>query len=302
MAYETFVDKNFRRASLEIIEHARRITVAYKAKGFTLTLRQLYYQFVARGLLPNTQANYKRLGSIVNDARLAGLLDWSTIEDRGRNLESPNTWKHPTDILGAVASQYQENPWLEQEYWPEVWIEKDALVGVIEPTCDEWRVPYIACRGYMSQSEMYAAGKRLKAQANRGRIPIVFHLGDHDPSGIHMTQDIRERLELFADGPIEVRRLALNMDQVDQYNPPPNPAKDTDTRFDDYVLRFGEECWELDALDPEVIADLVKDAVTGVLDKDRWYEVIDREDQRKATLEAISDQYEDVAEYVRGLD
>ena len=161
MAIDQFIDKKFQAKTLAVIEQAAQITEDYKRRGFTLTLRQLYYQFVQRNLIENKLSEYKRLGSIIDDARQAGLIDWSTIEDRTRNVEHPNVWASAESILQAVARQYKENPWLNQEYWPEVWIEKDALVGVIEGVCTEFRVPYFACRGYASQSEIYAAGKRL---------------------------------------------------------------------------------------------------------------------------------------------
>lgn len=299
MAYEKFIDKNFQAPTLEIIEHARKITEDYKARGFTLTLRQLFYQFVARDLLPNKQAQYKRLGSIVDDARQAGLLDWSTIEDRTRNVERPNVWTSPEAIIRAVAEQYQEDPWCGQKYRPEVWIEKDALVGVVEPVCERFKVPYFACRGYTSQSEAYAAGKRFQAYRRQGFTPIVLHLGDHDPSGLHMTVDNGNRLALFAGGHVEVRRLALNMDQIEQYDPPPNPAKETDSRFEGYAAEHGDSSWELDALDPDVIDQLIEEALRELIDQDAWDEAEAREERNKEGLEKASENWSRVALYLK---
>ena len=299
MAYEKFIDKNFQRDTLKIIEHARVITEDYKRRGFVLTLRQLYYQFVARDLLPNQQSQYKKLGRIVDEARQAGLLDWSTIEDRTRNVNYPSAWSSPDAILAAVAEQYQESLWRSQEYRPEVWIEKDALLGVIEPVCEELRVPYFACRGYASQSEIYAAGKRFQQHRRNGYKPIVFHLGDHDPSGLHMTEDNATRLQLFAGNYVEVRRLALNMDQVEEYSPPPNPAKDTDSRFETYRDEYGDESWELDALDPDVIDGLIREALEGVIDRDKWAEAEREEEENKERLQETSDHWEGVKKYLK---
>lgn len=299
MAYEQFIEKNFRTATLEVIEHARVITTDYAARGFKLTLRQLFYQFVARGLLPNSQQNYKRLGTIVDDARQTGLLDWDTIEDRTRNVRSPNVWSSPESILDAVADQYKENPWKKQKYRPEVWIEKDALVGVIEPVCERYRVPFFACRGYTSQSEAYAAGKRFHTHIRQGYVPIVFHLGDHDPSGIHMTEDNTDRISLFAGADIEVRRLALNMDQIEAYNPPPNPAKDSDSRFEGYAAIHGEESWELDALDPDVIDQLVADALDELIDRETWDEFMSEERVNKRALTDCSENWTGVKRYLK---
>lgn len=292
---EKFVDKVFRRSSLDIIAKANEIIAEYQAMGFTLTLRQLYYQFVSRDIIPNQQAAYKRLGEIVNNGRLAGLIDWSAIEDRTRNLRSIPSWGSPEGLMEAAASQYREALWADQPYMPEVWIEKDALVGVIEPVCNRNRVPYFACRGYVSQSEAYAAGKRFeKAARYRRKRPIIFHLGDHDPSGIDMSRDIDERLSMFASLGVQVVRLALNMDQVEQYGPPPNPAKDTDARFDDYRRRFGDESWELDALDPPVIDALIQKALDGIIDQFAWSASKDAEEKNRQNIERVYSNWSDV--------
>jgi hypothetical protein len=79
-----YKDFNFRSASLSVIELANSIIAEYQAQGYDLTLRQLYYQFVARGIIPNSDAEYKKLGSVINDGRLAGLIDWDSITDRTR--------------------------------------------------------------------------------------------------------------------------------------------------------------------------------------------------------------------------
>jgi hypothetical protein len=301
MAKEAFQDISFRTSSLTIIAQADAIIKEYQARGYTLTLRQLYYQFVSRDLLKNVQTEYKRLGKIVNDARIAGKLDWSAIEDRTRNVKTPNVWDSPEAIIRAVARQYQEDPWITQPFRPEVWIEKDALVGVIEGVCTKLRVPYFACRGYASQSEIYDAGKRF-AQTYRGRQrPLVLHLGDHDPSGLDMTRDLGERLSLFAGRNVEVRRLALNMDQIEQYDPPPNPAKDTDARFEGYRDEFGDSSWELDALDPDVISDLIQDELDTVIDLPAWEETAAQEAENKRALTATHEYWTDVSGFALGL-
>lgn len=271
-----------------MIVHANKIITEYQEQGFTLTLRQLYYQFVSRDLLANKQSEYKRMGSVINDARLAGLIDWDAIEDRTRNVRDIPTWDSPASIINAAVRSYKEDVWADQEYRPEIWIEKDALIGVIEPVCERYRVPYFACRGYTSQSEQYRAGKRFADVANSGQIPIVFHLGDHDPSGVHMTEDNRTRLEMLAGQEVELVRLALNMDQIRKYNPPPNPAKESDKRAAAYIRKYGKKSWELDALDPKVIDALIKRNLDRIIDRDRWDAALAREEQRRETLAATS--------------
>ena len=193
---EAFKAIRFKPATLALIGHANEIIGEYQALGFILTLRQLFYQFVSRPALglANTFDDYKRLGRTVTDARRAGLIDWDAIEDRTRNVHRLPTWDDPPEIVASCAEQYREDLWASQPYRPEVWIEKDALTGVIEDVCDEFRAPYFSCRGNVSEPEMYAAGKRFARIVRQGQVPIVLHLGDHDPNGVDMTRDIRERL------------------------------------------------------------------------------------------------------------
>lgn len=300
MALEAFIDRAFREESLRLIGIANDIIDEYAEQGFQLTLRQLYYQFVARDVIPNRQSEYKRLGSIVNDARLAGLVDWSAIEDRTRNVRTVAAWSSPEEIMEAVSSQYREDLWEDQSFRPEVWIEKDALVGVIAPVCERYRVPYFACRGYTSQSEQYAAGKRFAAHQEAAQTPVVLHLGDHDPSGLDMTRDNADRLALFARENVLVKRLALNMDQVEEHNPPPNPAKDTDARFSTYREVYGDESWELDALSPTIIDGLISDALDELIDRHFWDSAIEAEEERRKDLRSTSRRWNEVVDFLRG--
>ena len=276
----TVVEKSFRAATLEQIEQANRIIAEYQRQGFTLTLRQLFYQFVSRELLPNTSKAYDKLGRTINDARLAGFVDWNAIEDRTRSLRATENWPSGAALLEDAVGWFRTDKWADQEHYVEVWIEKDALVGVIEGVCNQLEVPFFACRGYPSLSELWSAGQRFierEFTREREQYPVVIHLGDHDPSGIDMTRDVRERLSLLTGTYASVERIALNRDQVDEHRLPPNPAKFTDTRAAAYVERHGPVSWELDALEPQVIAELVQDRVLAYRDEDRWSESLDRE-------------------------
>lgn len=294
---ERYRDKDFTAASLEVIRTANEIIEEYVAQGFVLTLRQIYYQFVARDLLPNVPQSYKRLGGIVSDGRLAGKIDWDHIEDRTRALRANSHWLNPEDIIEGCVHSYGITKWNDQEYWPEVWIEKDALVGVIEGVCGELDVPYFSCRGYTSQSSMHNAAIRLMYRENKGYKTIIFHLGDHDPSGLDMTRDIEDRLLMFG-STVDVRRIALNMDQIEELNPPPNPAKITDSRSEQYILEHGDNSWELDALEPAYMVNLVRDQIEAVRDRDKWDVMVEKENQEKKMLQAVADRWADVVDYL----
>src|SRR4029450_9944560 len=144
MSKEFFIKTNFHAKTRAMIDQANAILEEYAEQGFTLTLRQLFYQFVARQLVANHDREYGRLGRTMTDARRGGLIDWDYIEDRTREIETFAFWERPADIVAAAADGYRENLWLGQKYRPEVFIEKTALIGVIEPACRRWRVPHMA--------------------------------------------------------------------------------------------------------------------------------------------------------------
>jgi hypothetical protein len=300
MSAEVFIPYKPHRATLGVVEQVNSIIAEYQGQGFTLTLRQLFYQTVARGLLPNTFKEYKRLGVIVRNARDGGFIDWDAIEDRAREVKTHSSWNDPADIILSAARSYKIDPWSGQPYRPEVWIEKNALIGVIEGVCTELRVPYFATVGNNSQTLQYQAGKRFAEYFDLGLIPVVLHLADHDPNGIDMTRDVRDRLELYARQPVEVRRIALTMGQVDRYAPPPNFAKEADTRFDSYVKTFGtEECWELDALSPTVIADLIRAEVNGLIHRRPWDAALAREERETAQILSVVRNWSKVKKLLR---
>lgn len=162
---------------------------------------------------------------------------------------------------------------------------------------------YMSCRGYMSLSTMWETAQRLKWYTTIDKQITIVHLGDHDPSGVHMSQDIENRLSLFmghkAAKKLTVNRIALNMDQVEQYNPPPSPAKLTDTRAKGYIEEFEtEDSWELDALDPKTIADLIEDAVTEVRDEIVWDATVIQEQDDRRHLRIISQHFDHIANWV----
>ena len=300
MAKECYKPKKFKPESLQVIETANDILEEYEAQGFDLTLRQLYYQFVARDLIENTMKSYNRLGSIVNDARLAGLIDWDRIEDRTRSLSSNPHWAHPANLVGKCAKWFQVDKWQRQPIRLEVWIEKEALAGVIEGVCTQNDVPFFCCRGYTSQSEMYKAADRMKFYNLERQQVVILHLGDHDPSGIDMTRDIEDRLCLFEVPRVTVKRLALNMEQVEEYGPPPNPAKLTDSRAENYIWEYGNSSWELDALEPRVIISLIQSEIDLYRDDVKWKESVWWEDQYKDELNIVVSNWRSIMETYEG--
>ena len=300
MSAEVFIPQRMHAATLDVVEQANVIIAEYLAQSFALSLRQLFYQMVSRALLENSFKEYKRLGVIVRDGRNGGLIDWDAIEDRARVVNTHSSWESPADIIESAANSYRTDWWQNQLYRPEVWIEKNALIGVIERVCTELRVPFFATIGNNSQTLQYQAGKRFAEYFDQDLFPIVLHLADHDPNGIDMTRDVRDRLALYARRPVEVQRVALNLDQVRQHNPPPNFAKEADTRFDGYIKTFGtRECWELDALSPTVIADLIRTQIEALIDWPEWEAAQVEERRGRKLLAAAAEKWAKVEKLLR---
>lgn len=161
MPKHQYKDINFQSKSLDLIERVNDIVTDYKAQGYELTLRQVYYQLVARGIIPNSERSYKNLGNLINDGRLAGLIDWYAIVDRTRNLRANSHWDTPESVIHSAKWSYMLDRWERQPNYVEVWVEKDALIGIVGQICRELDVPHFSCRGYTSQSEMWVAAQRI---------------------------------------------------------------------------------------------------------------------------------------------
>lgn len=291
--YVAYQPKKFRQEALDDIKVANFIIEEYEGKGFAMSLRQFYYQMVARGMRENSKPSYDCLKTLISDGRLAGLVSWTAIEDRGRNLMGHQTFDGPHQAIKWLAKEhYRIDLWTDQPFRPEVWVEKAAQEGTVGQICNQLRVDFFSCKGYNSQSEQWRAGRRFAGYIAKGQTPIVFHLGDHDPSGIDMTRDNRDRLSMFAGTPINVQRIALNMPQIEKYNPPPNPVKFSDSRAEDYEQEFGESSWELDALSPTVIKDLIEDAILRVRDRKKYDAMLKLEAEDKIVLQQFAEDAE----------
>lgn len=288
--YICYERKPFSKGRMELLRLANLIIAEYESNGIPMSIRQLHYQLTSRDpeYYPNTQQNYNRLVKVISDGRVSGLVSWTAIVDRNRFMRGYETFNGPIMALRQMREDYKMDLWQTQDWRPVFVYEKAALEGVIGSIAGELRVDHLATRGYNSQSEQWRLAQRLTTYIQQGQRPIVFDLRDHDPSGLDMTEDNRRRLELFANTPIIVQRLALNWDQVQKYNPPPNFAKDTDSRFESYRRQFNTtECWEMDALDPAVLQALLRDAVMLIRDEKKWGEALAREVQERRMFDEL---------------
>jgi hypothetical protein len=351
MTVQAYKAVRFKPDSRARIALCNSIISGYQAQGLRLTLRQLYYQLVTRNAVTNEERSYQNLSKLVSDARLSGLMDWDAIEDRVRRPYSPNEFANLGELVDAALRSYRLPRWRDQANYVELWVEKDALAGVLQPLASEYHVTMMVNRGYSSQSAMYESAQRFldacrapesdddpsamvddeneeecetcygsgacqacdgngTSDANGEKIcktcegdadckaigcrrgyvrafvkqPILFYLGDLDPSGEDMVRDIEERLKMFGVRGLHVTKLALTPAQVKQYQPPPNPAKMTDPRAEDYIAKHGTSSWEVDALPPQVLAQIIRAAFKSVHDPKKMSAIKKQEESDKTRL------------------
>jgi hypothetical protein len=279
----------------QLLNDIQRIVDSYSSQKIKLTNRQLYYQLVSEGIIPNADAVYKRICTFLTDARYGGKVDWEMIEDRGRIAEKPSEWNNISELVESAIYSYRLPRWSDQEYHVELYYEKQAMESVLKPIGDKYHIYSGYNKGYSGASSIYELAQRLKEQIRNKKYCIVLYLGDHDPSGLDMIRDIKARLEEFitgGDDPVDpdfdVVQIALNMKQIKQYNPPPNPAKITDPRAKWYITNFGNMSWELDSLKPNVLIQLTEQGIQRYLDVTKFNVWVQREKKESEQLKILA--------------
>lgn len=284
--FRKYIDHKFKPRSLELIAVANAIIADYDERGLLpVSIRQLHYRMTEMADYANTQANYNMLVSLISKARDAGLVSWTAVEDRERGLKGLGYNEHPHELFQGLDQHYRRDKWADQPWRPEFWVEKKAQEGIIGRIADEMEVDYFATRGYNSHSESWRAAQRFSRYIRKGQRPIIFYVSDLDWAGLDMHRDIQDKLERYCGTPIIVQRLALTIDQVEEFNLPDNPVKDTDVRIKDWA--YGDKCWELDAHHPEEIQKLFREAVEKVRDPDIWDASLAREVEEKVYVQEL---------------
>lgn len=256
--------------SVERIDHARAVIEAAHADGYKPTLRRVFYSFVSANMIPNTEHSYKALGKVVTRARWEGLLDLACLDDEGRTAAIPGTWNSPAELLRGAAQAYRSDWWADHGTVVEVWTEKAAVTGIVEPVANRWGVGYLAARGYASLTALSDAADRWHEAGLDGRDVVIVYVGDHDPSGLDMDRDLQSRFNRLTDdgylaGFVDLRRVALTREQIEEHELPPQPTKRGDSRARGWSH---EGSWELDALPADVLRDTVNAAIADLAPDD----------------------------------
>ena len=257
--YETCHTK--RRATAADMEKRKRALLAIVRENQPCTVRQVFYQATVHGVVEKSEAGYARVQRALVELRRDRVMPYGWIVDNTRMMRKPRSYNSATDALAECAKFYRRNLWRDAEAYVEIWLEKDALSGVIYPIIETYDVPLMVARGYASLSFLQSAAEAIAAQE---RPSFIYHLGDHDPSGVNAGEKIEQTLrELAPSAEIHFERLAVHPEQIAAWNLPSRPTKSSDTR----AKKFGyTQSVELDAIPPDTLRAIVQEAIERHID------------------------------------
>ena len=268
-------------ANRERLKKINEIIEQYHKQGYRLTLRQLYYQLVSNDIIPNKVSEYAKLSGLLVKGRMAGEVDWAGIEDRLRIPKLPYWVTGIHNAIEDTIEQYRLDRMGGQDSYIEVWCEKDALSNVLYRVTAKYHIRLMVNRGYSSCTAMHDAYERFIEQKEKELY--ILYLGDHDPSGLDMIRDVRDREYEFGISP-KVIHLAITKSQIERFNPPPNPTKFSDPRGTGYAMEHGDTCWEVDALPPEELHKILGRAIENIIDMEKFVEIVQQEQKDKEEL------------------
>ena len=252
MTYEVSHIKRSRATKGQV--HDRRNTLFSIIEAMRpMTVRQVFYQATVKGIVEKSEAGYSKVQTDLVAMRRNGQLPYDWLADNTRWQRKPVTFDSIQEALQDTAHFYRKSLWRNAECYVEVWLEKDALAGVVTPVTDEYDVPLMVARGYASLSFLHNAAEHIAAM---GVPTFIYHLGDYDPSGVNAGEKIEQTLrELAPDADISFARIGVTPEQIRAWNLPTRPTKQTDSRS----KGFGDISVELDAISPETLRGLVRD-------------------------------------------
>jgi hypothetical protein len=269
------------RATKAEVERRREKLFAIVEEKEPMTVRQVFYQATVKGIVEKSEAGYAKVQTDLVLMRKAGDLPYGWLADNTRWQRKPRTFDSVEEALRDTARFYRKSLWTDAGAYAEVWLEKDALAGVVDPITDMYDVPLMVARGYASLSFLHSAAEYI----NDLEVPTyIYHLGDHDPSGVNAGEKIEETLcELASDAEIYFERLAVTSEQIISWNLPTRPTKTSDTRS----KNFGAVSVELDAIEPDRLRDLVREAIERHLPPEQFNILKVAEESERAIIRKL---------------
>jgi hypothetical protein len=282
----------FRKKNKQLVDAAVEILKAEQP----MTLRQLFYRLLSAGKLTTAKKEYKRLGTVLTRLREAGAVPRNWLVDHTRSTLKPSSWSGLSDFAETVREAYRKDFWASLPHHVEVFVEKDAVAGTIQPVTEDYDVSLRVCRGYASVSfagEIADFWRRIKK-------PIfAYYLGDFDPSGFDIERDLHEKLSRYSGRECEYDpatasnfrfiwcRLGVTADDFGKHNLVRLPVKKKDKRAPGFISQYGTSCAEIDAIPPTELRRRVKEAIVQHIDDDEWQRLLVVEEAEQESLERM---------------
>jgi hypothetical protein len=288
-----------RRATRDEMSTRRRRIKEIVERDQPMIVRQVYYQAVVHSIVGKAETEYDKIQDVLTDLRRSEEIPYEWIIDEGRRARRPYTVQGIVQALNDTRRSYRKDPWQKTPEYVQIWIEKNALIGVLEPVTDEYDVPLMSAIGYSSISFLHESGTDL---SDIDAEIYIYQLGDLDPSGTQAAEAIEKDLRGFAPlADIHFARIAITPEQIADYHLEPalRPTKRKDPRYRWFVERYrdyavllgGQLSCELDAIRPTDLRDLVRGAIERHLPRERLDMMNARGEQEKLQIGRMLDRY-----------
>lgn len=250
-----------------------------------MTVRQVFYQMVSLGVIAKSEGEYKNtIIRLLGEMRRTGEIPFDWIADSTRWMRKPRTHSSLENMLRYSAQSYRRSLWDNQPVYVEVWLEKEALAGVLYEVTEEWDVPLMVTRGYPSLSYLYSAAETIGAKSKRGKSTYLYYFGDYDPSGLDIPRKVESDLREFApDADIEFKRVAVTLEQIETLKLQTRPTKQTDS----HSRNFTGESVEVDAIPSATLLEIVSNCITQHIDESAYRTLREAEKGEREVLMSI---------------
>ena len=251
-----------------------------------VSVRQIFYNLTTQNIVDKTKNGYEQVVSISGKMREDGELPFSWVADATRWMRKPDTHDTLMDALEITKETYRKNLWANQSVNVEIWIEKEALSGVVYPITARWDVPLMPTKGYPSKTFLYTSAEDLRMD----KTNYIYMLSDYDPSGVDLSRNTEATLRRYADDDCDItfERIAVTESQINEWELPSRPTKKSDAR----AKSFTGESVDLDAIPPDELRNLVSDSITQHIDDDNYQQLCEIESAERESLEVFMDSYE----------
>lgn len=282
MTYQPRLTKRRNKADIKAIK-----ACLYKLleNDYPMTVRQVFYRMVSIGMIGKTENEYKNtIVRLLGEMRRTSEIPFDWIADSTRWMRKPKSYSSLENMLRYSAQSYRRSLWDNQPVYVEVWLEKEALAGVLYEVTEKWDVPLMVTRGYPSLSYLYSAAETIAAKSRRGKSTYLYYFGDYDPSGLDIPRKVESDLREFApDADIEFKRVAVTLEQIETLKLQTRPTKRTDSRS----RNFTGESVEVDAIQSATLLEIVSSCITQHIDESAYRTLMEAEKGEREVLMSI---------------